>query len=48
MKVAFFHGAQIPYPSNLISAGPRANKWRAIGIRKGDKIDETPHSFHRP
>ena len=48
VKVTFFHGAQIPYPCNLINAGLRGNKWRAIGIRKGDKIDETPHSFRRP
>ena len=48
VKVTFFHGAQIPYPCNLITAGLRGNKWRAIGIRKGDKIDETPHSFRRP
>ena len=48
VKVTFFHGAQIPYPSNLINAGLRGNKWRAIGTRKEDKIDETPHPFHRP
>ena len=48
VKVTFFHGAQIPYPCNLINAGLSGNTWRAIGIRKGDKIDETPHSFRRP
>ena len=47
-KVTFFHGAQFPYPSKLINAGLRGNKWRAIGTRKEDKIDETPHPFHRP
>ena len=40
VKVTFFHGAQIPDPGNLFNAGLGGNKWRAIDIRKGDKIDE--------
>ena len=35
-----FHGAQIPDPSSLFNAGLGGNKWRAIDIRKGDKMDE--------
>ena len=31
---------QLPDPSNLFNAGLDGNKWRAIDIRKGDKIDE--------
>ena len=41
VKVTFFHGAQIPDPGNLFNAGLGGNKWRAIYIRSGDKIDET-------
>ncbi len=41
VKVTFFHGAQIPDPGNLFNAGLGGNKWRAIDIRNGDKIDET-------
>ena len=40
VKVTFVHGAQIPDPGNLFNAGLGGNKWRAIDIRKGDKIDE--------
>ena len=40
VKVTLFHGAQIPDPSNLFNAGLVGNKFRAIDIRKGDKIDE--------
>ena len=39
-KLTFFHGAQIPDPSNLFNAGLGGNKWRAIDVRRGDKIDE--------
>ena len=41
VKLTFFHGAQIPDPGNLFNAGLGGNKWRAIDIRKEDKIDET-------
>ena len=36
---SFFHGAQFSDPNNLFNAGFGGNKWRAIDIRKGDKID---------
>jgi hypothetical protein len=38
-KLSFFHGAQFSDPNNLFNAGFGGNKWRAIDIRKGDKID---------
>ena len=41
VKLTFFHGAQIPDPSNLFNAVLGGNKWRAIDIHKGDEIDET-------
>ena len=40
VKLTFFHGAQMPDPSNLFNAGLGGNKWRAIDIRKGDETDE--------
>ena len=40
VKLTFFHGAEIPDPNSLFNAGLDGNKWRAIDIRKGDKIDE--------
>ena len=40
MKLTFFHGAQLSDPDNLFNAGLGGNKWRAIDIRKGDKVDE--------
>ena len=40
VKLTFFHGAEIPDPSNLFNAGLGGNKWRAIDVRRGDKIDE--------
>ncbi len=41
VKVTFFHGAQIPDPGSLFNAGLGGNKWRAIDIRREDKIDKT-------
>jgi hypothetical protein len=40
VKLTFFHGAQIPDPSNLFNVGLGGNEWRAIDVRRGDKIDE--------
>ena len=40
VKLTFFHGAELPDPNSLFNAGLDGNKWRAIDIRKGDKIDE--------
>jgi hypothetical protein len=40
VKLTFFHGAELPDPNSLFNAGLDGNKWRAIDIRRGDKIDE--------
>ena len=40
VKLTFFHGAQLSDPDNLFNAGLGGNKWRAIDIGEGDKIDE--------
>lgn len=41
VKLTFFHGAALPDPKNLFNAGLDGNKWRAIDIFEGDKIDRT-------
>ncbi len=41
VKVTFFHGAKLPDPKKLFNAGLDGNKWRAIDIHEGDKIDKT-------
>lgn len=40
VKITFFHGAQLADPKNLFNAGLGGNKWRAIDLREGDKIDK--------
>ena len=40
VKLTFFHGAELPDPNSLFNAGLDGNKWRAIDVRRGDKIDE--------
>ena len=40
VKLTFFHGAQLADPDHLFNAGLEGNKWRAIDIHEGDKIDE--------
>ena len=39
VKITFFHGARLPDPKKLFNAGLDGNKWRAIDIREGDKLD---------
>jgi hypothetical protein len=39
VKLTFFHGAKLPDPKKLFNAGLAGNKWRAIDLREGDKID---------
>lgn len=39
VKITFFHGAKLPDPRKLFNAGLDGNKWRAIDIREGDKLD---------
>jgi len=41
VKLTFFHGAQLPDPDRLFNAGLDGNKWRAIDLRAGDRIDRT-------
>jgi hypothetical protein len=40
VKITFHHGAQLRDPGKLFNAGLDGNKWRAIDIREGDKIDK--------
>jgi hypothetical protein len=39
VKITFFHGANLRDPKKLFNAGLAGNKWRAIDLREGDKID---------
>ena len=41
VKLTFLHGAQLSDPRKLFNAGLDGNKWRAIDVREGDKIDKT-------
>lgn len=40
VKITFHHGAQLRDPKKLFNAGLDGNKWRAIDLREGDKIDK--------
>ena len=40
VKVTFFHGAQLADPDHLFNAGLGGNKWRAIDLREGDRLDQ--------
>lgn len=39
VKVTFTNGASLPDPDNLFNAGLDGNKWRAIDLFEGDKIN---------
>jgi hypothetical protein len=41
VKITFLHGAQLADPGKLFNAGLGGNKWRAIDLRQGDRIDRT-------
>ena len=41
VKVTFFHGAQLADPKKLFNTSASGNKWRAIDIHEGDKLDKT-------
>lgn len=41
VKVTFHHGAQLEDPKKLFNAGLDGNKWRAIDIYAGDKINKS-------
>jgi hypothetical protein len=40
VKVTFANGASLPDPDKLFNAGLGGNKWRAIDLSEGDKINE--------
>ena len=40
VKITFHHGAQLRDPGKLFNAGLGGNKWRAIDLREGDKLDK--------
>jgi hypothetical protein len=39
VKLTFSNGASLPDPEKLFNAGLGGNKWRAIDLFEGDKID---------
>jgi len=40
IKLTFSNGASLPDPHKLFNAGLEGNKWRAIDLLEGDKINE--------
>jgi hypothetical protein len=40
IKLTFSNGASLPDPHKLFNAGLEGNKWRAIDLFEGDKINE--------
>ena len=40
VKLTFSHGASLPDPDKLFNAGLEGNRWRAIDLFEGDKINE--------
>jgi hypothetical protein len=40
VKLTFSNGASLPDPDKLFNAGLEGNKWRAIDLFEGDKINE--------
>jgi hypothetical protein len=40
VKLTFSNGASLPDPEKLFNAGLDGNKWRAIDLVEGDKIDK--------
>jgi len=41
VKLTFLHGAQLSDPKRLFNAGLDGNKWRAIDLFEGDRINKT-------
>ncbi len=41
VKLTFSEGARLADPDKLFNAGLEGNRWRAIDIYEGDKINET-------
>jgi hypothetical protein len=40
VKLTFSHGAHLPDPDKLFNAGLGGNRWRAIDLFEGDKINQ--------
>jgi hypothetical protein len=40
VKLTFAQGANLPDPDKLFNAGLEGNRWRAIDLHEGDRIDE--------
>ena len=40
VKLTFSQGASLPDPDKLFNAGLEGNKWRAIDLHEGDRINE--------
>ncbi|MGA2199435.1 MAG: DUF1801 domain-containing protein [Nitrososphaerales archaeon] len=40
VKLTFSQGASLPDPNKLFNAGLEGNRWRAIDLYEGDRIDE--------
>ena len=40
VKLTFSQGASLPDPDKLFNAGRQGNRWRAIDLNEGDKINE--------
>jgi hypothetical protein len=40
VKMTFSQGASLPDPDRLFNAGLNGNKWRAIDLHEGDRINE--------
>jgi hypothetical protein len=40
VKLTFANGALLPDPDKLFNAGLAGNKWRAIDLLEGDKVNE--------
>jgi len=40
VKLTFSNGAILPDPDNLFNAGLEGNRWRAIDLFEGDKVNE--------
>jgi hypothetical protein len=40
VKLTFAQGAHLPDPDKLFNAGLEGNRWRAIDLHEGDRIDE--------
>jgi len=40
VKLTFANGASLPDPGKLFNAGLEGNKWRAIDLFEGDKVNE--------